>query len=269
MHDDPTEQVQEDIHHHATHGDGHGEEHAQGQGDAHGGGHGGHHGARWITAAALTAALLAALAAISAALSASHLTDSTLIRISANDRWNQYQAKSVKDSLTDVSLTNYAEQLALVGGDVTKLPDAVTKQHKSDLAKKAEYHRKAEEEEDAEDPKGMPGLSALALQDEKDSKDHLDTHETFELSETLFHISIAVVAIAVVAKRKEFWYVSMVGGVIGLGFFGKAMVYAPHEKLEKAKVVATQPGATTEKSDGKKAPEHAAPAGSAPAEHGG
>jgi hypothetical protein len=43
----------------------------------------------------------------------------------------------------------------------------------------------------------------------------------------LFHIAIAIVAISVVAKRKEFWYLSMVVSTIGVIFFAKAVLTAP------------------------------------------
>jgi threonine/homoserine/homoserine lactone efflux protein len=43
----------------------------------------------------------------------------------------------------------------------------------------------------------------------------------------MFHIAIAIVAIAVVAKRKEFWFLSMLGGVAGLLYFGSAAMHAP------------------------------------------
>jgi len=69
----PTEHVQEELHHHAAH--------AQEAGHSHG--HGG--GGKWITAAATTAAILAAFAAAGGALATRHLTQSMLIRIRAND----------------------------------------------------------------------------------------------------------------------------------------------------------------------------------------
>jgi hypothetical protein len=90
MSDDPTEQVQDEIHHRASHGD----------------------PSRWIVAAATTAAILAALAAGASALATSHLTQSTLIRIQANDDWNYYQAKSIKSSLLDAKL--YSAELSKV-----------------------------------------------------------------------------------------------------------------------------------------------------------
>ena len=44
--------------------------------------------------------------------------------------------------------------------------------------------------------------------------------------------ALGMVAISVVAKRKEFWYVSMIGGIAGLYFFGTAMAQAPAAPAE-------------------------------------
>ena len=182
----PTEHVQEEILHQASHG----------------------HGAKWITAAAATAAILAAFAAAGGALATRHLTQSTLIRIKANDDWSFYQAKSIKSSLLDAKI--YSAQLSKV------------EPRKADVDKKNKY---AEE---------MPEIQTAAKELEKLSKEHLETHETFEGAATLFHIAIAVVAISVVARRKEFWYLSMVGGVVGIFFFGKAFLHAPPPLKEEA-----------------------------------
>jgi hypothetical protein len=179
MSDDPTEDVQEHIHHHASHSE----------------------ASRWIVASAMTAAILAALAAGAGALATSHLTQSTLIRIKANDDWNYYQAKSIKSSLLDAKM--YSAQLSK------------TEPRKADLDKKNEY---AEQ---------MPAIQASAKSLEQLSKRHLESHETFEGAATLFHVAIAVVAVAVVAKRKEFWYVAMVGGAVGILIFAKALIQAP------------------------------------------
>jgi hypothetical protein len=179
MSDDPTEQVQEDIHHHARHGD----------------------PSRWVVGAAMTAAILAALAAAAGALATSHLTQSTLIRIKANDDWNYYQAKSIKSSLLELKI--YSAQLSKV------------EPRKADLDKKIEYGEQ------------MAGIQSSAKSLEELSRRHLESHETFEGAATLFHVAIAVVAIAVVAKRKEFWYVAMVGGAAGIIILGKALVQVP------------------------------------------
>jgi len=201
----PTEHVQEEIHHQASHGD----------------------GSKWIIASAMTAAILAAFAAAAGALATRHLTQSTLIRIQANDDWNYYQAKSIKSSLLDAKI--YSAQL-------TKADP-----RKSDIEKKNEYARQ------------MPEIQASAKRLEKLSKEHLETHEIFEGAATLFHIAIAVVAISVVAKRKEFWYVAMIGGAVGICVFGKALIQAP-AALKEEPEASSQPSSaephTPEKTSG-------------------
>jgi hypothetical protein len=194
----PTEHIQEELQHHASHGGG---------------------GEKWITAAATTAAILAALAATAGALATRHLTQSTLIRIKANDDWNFYQAKSIKSSLLDAKI--YSAQLSKV------------EPRKADIDKKAEYAVE------------MPEIQKTARELEKLSKEQLETHETFEGAATLFHIAIAVVAVSVVARRKEFWYLSMVGGAIGTFFFVKAFVQAPPPLKEEPEPAAAHSSAST------------------------
>lgn len=196
MSDDPTEQVQEDLHHHATHGG----------------------GSRWITAAATTAAILAAFAATTAALSTSHLTQSTLIRIKANDDWSYYQAKSIKASILDAKIYS---------AEVNKVEP-----RKADRDKKADYARE------------MPEIQARARDLEKLARAHLETHETYEGSATLFHIAIAIVAIAVVARRRAFWYLSIGVGAVGVFFLIEALVSAP-PRLKEEKEEAAKPTLST------------------------
>jgi len=231
MSDDPTEHAQEHIHHEAAHG----------------------HGPKWIVAAALTAALLAAFAAVSSSLATKHLTQSTLKRIEANDNWNYYQAKSIKSSIID------SREVAFSVLDPAHISPKAADQHKDDLKKKIEYAAKPEDEADRENPKGLAGLQKKADGLQTVSELHLNTHETYETSATMFHIAIAVVAISVVAKRKEFWYMSIIGGVIGLYFFGSALAHAPAEPHEPA----AEPAATAHVT-ATEAPAHASESKPAP-----
>ena len=50
------------------------------------------------------------------------------------------------------------------------------------------------------------------------SEVNLHIHESTERGVTLLHIAIAVVAIAVLTRRKPFWVLSMVFGLIGIAF---------------------------------------------------
>ena len=60
---------------------------------------------------------------------------------------------------------------------------------------------------------------------EKESRHLLRTHEALAVSVTLFQIAIAVGAISVLIKRKSFWSVSLVAGLIGVGFFLQALLF--------------------------------------------
>jgi len=192
MSHNPTEQVQEEIHHRAAH---EGHEEASGHNGVGG------QASNWITPAALTAALLAAFAAIAGALATTHLTESTHKRIESNDKWSYYQSKSLKNYLLDTK----AE--ILVALDRAAPADDLKKIAENNLEKK------------------QTKLEAEAL--ENLSKAHLRAHETFELAATMFHIAIAMVAISVVARRKLFWFVSMAIGAVGIYFFGAAFFHAP------------------------------------------
>jgi hypothetical protein len=137
-------------------------------------------GPRWITAAALTAAS----AAVGGGQSSGHLTEATHARIKMSDTWNEYKSKSIKNYV----LASEREMLKGLKADV---PKGLEDKYAANDAEKADLKKKAE---------GLNGQADA----------HLKSHESFERATMMFHIAIAVVAIAVVAKRKEFWWVSMV-----------------------------------------------------------
>jgi hypothetical protein len=152
----------------------------------------------WINWAAATAALLAALAAVSGAMSNGYLTSSGRNQIQSNDEWSQYQAKSIKATV----LRSKTEMLTALGKPESGI----------DRGKLQEYER------------DLGQIKERAEEREKNSDQDLSRHETIERGVTLFHIGIAVVAIAVLTKRKWFWYLSLLAGVVGLVFFVQAFV---------------------------------------------
>ncbi len=177
----------------------------------HRAGHPTHHtdesnSARWITAAAMTAALLAAFAAVTSALATTHLTEATHRRIESNDKWSYFQAKSLKSSLLETK------------GEILAALDH--KQSPSDLQRIGQYELEKKETR----------TEAEAL--EKLSMSHLRAHETFEMAATMFHISIAVVAISVVARKKVFWHISIALGIVGVAFFTVALIRAPADEAK-------------------------------------
>lgn len=147
---------------------------------------------RWINWAAATAAVLAGLAAVTGTLADSYLTNSTREQIQSNDDWTYYQAKSIKSAVLRAKM----ELVEAVG----KTPaDA-------DRGKLDEY------EHDLDKLKTQAEQSAAA------SEANLAGHEILQRGVTLFHIAIAVVAIAVLTKLRPFWYLSIAAGLAGIGF---------------------------------------------------
>ena len=69
----PTEQAQEDMHHHAEHS-----------------------GEKWVGWVALTAAFLAALAAVTGLKAGDHANEALFEQMLATDKWTEYQGQKIK-----------------------------------------------------------------------------------------------------------------------------------------------------------------------------
>ena len=165
----PIEESQEHIHHAAQHAN-----------------------VRWITYVALSSAILAVLAAVSALMSGHHANEAMILQIQSSDKWNYYQAKSIKATVLD-SRIQMIEQL-------NKKPPG------KDLEKLAEY--KTQQEEIAKEADKL----------QKESEAHLNLHNILARAVTMFQVAIAIGAIAALTRRKYFWYVSLCFGVFGCGF---------------------------------------------------
>jgi hypothetical protein len=153
---------------------------------------------QWILGVALTAALLAVLAAITALMAEHHANEAMLEQIRGSDKWNYYQAKGIKANL----LGTKTELLTALG----KTADP------KDLDKLEEYRKQQEAIKEEADEK------------ERASEGHLRQHTALSRSVTLFQVGIAVGAIAVLTKRKSFWFGSIVFGLVGVGLFLMALI---------------------------------------------
>ena len=162
----PTEQVQEEIHHHAEHS-----------------------AERWISGVALSSAIFAAFAAVSAMLSGHYSNEAMLEQIRASDSWAYYQAKGVK--------------AAVLGSKMDLLTAEGRKVSDTDREKFGEYKKDQQE------------ISDKAKELEKSSREFLDHHVVFARSVTLFQVAITVAAISVLTRRRKFWYVGIVLGLLG------------------------------------------------------
>jgi len=161
--------------------------------------HAEHSTERWILGVALSSALLAAFAAVASLLAGHNANEAVIAQIESSDQWSYYQSKSIKEA-------QLAGKLDILGALDKPVADA-------DKSKVAQYEKEREDvRKDAE-------------RLEKESQHLLRTHEALAVSVTLFQIAIAVGAISVLIRRKSFWSVSLVVGVIGVGFFLQALLF--------------------------------------------
>ena len=141
---------------------------------------------------ALTAAILAALAAVTALYAEHFATEAMLEQIQASDRWSEFQANSIKEKVIEATRKLFAK--------LKVEPDP------EDEAKLAEYKtEKGRNREKAEEF-------------EEESLKHLREHVPLSRGLTMFQVAIAVGAISVLTKRREFWFVCLAFGAIGVGF---------------------------------------------------
>ena len=147
----------------------------------------------WIIIVAFSSAITAALAAV-ASLKAGHTANEAMLaQIESANRWNYFQAKSIKAA----QLISKQDILAALGKSVNP----------ADTEKTQEYQRDQEEiKKEAE---------ALAVT----SRSYLKEHVTYSHSVTFFQISIAVSAMSVLVRRKSLWTISLLFAGTGLFFF--------------------------------------------------
>jgi hypothetical protein len=150
--------------------------------------HAEHGGPAWISWVALSTAILAVLAAIAGLLSGSHVNEAMMNQIQASDQWGYYQAKSIKAAVLEAKTT---------------LAEAATEKDKEKAAK---Y-----QEEQTE-------IKAEAEHKEEEAKSNFHKHEVFARGVTMFQIAIAIAAISALTKKRRYWFVSLVFGLVGVAF---------------------------------------------------
>jgi len=138
---------------------------------------------RGSMAIAISTALMAVFAALSSLLAGHHADEAVIEQIRASDQWAFFQAKGIKDEI--LSLSNIPEKAAR------------SAKYKSE---QAEIQQKAKESEEA-------------------SHAHLEHHSVLARAVTLFQISIAVSAIAILTRKRMLWFVSLGISCVGLFFF--------------------------------------------------
>jgi uncharacterized membrane protein len=155
---------------------------------------------KWIMGVALTTALFAVFAAVTALLAEHHANEAMIEHIERANQWSYYQAKSIKEKLLKMKVA------LLSANDKNWKPDP---EDSSDLEKYKEERQDIEKE---------------AREKEAAAKAHLKHHMFLSLSVTMFQVAIAVGAISVLTRRRNFWFAGLAFGAVGLVLLGYGLV---------------------------------------------
>jgi Domain of unknown function (DUF4337) len=147
-----------------------------------------HSGETWISWVALSTAILAVLAAIAGLLSGRHANEAMMSQIEASDQWSYYQAKSIKASVLDAKMS-----LSAAPNEADRTNAARYEEEQNEIKKEAEAKQ-------------------------AEAKSNFHQHEVFARSVTMFQIAIAIAAISALTKKRRFWIVSLLFGIVGCVF---------------------------------------------------
>lgn len=146
---------------------------------------------RWGLYVAVSTAIMAVLAAVGSLLAGHHSNEALISQLKASDQWAFYQAKGIKYEVLHT---------------VTRLDksNASSDEIKGEMARykseQAEIKEKAEEAQ-------------------KESDLHLAKHVAIARCVTLFQVSIALSAVAMLTRRRFLWYLSMAITLTGMVLF--------------------------------------------------
>jgi len=159
----------------------------------------------WLKWVALTTTILAVCTAIGSLKGGGYSTQVQLMTTQENDRWSYYQAKSVKQHLTEMELDLFKLELlkndaaplkAQIQGKMKSLEDNIVRYDKEKAATKTE----------AEDISKAQGV--------------LKRHGgNFGLSVMFFQIAIMLSAIGSLLKQRAAWICGLIIGVAGFVYF--------------------------------------------------
>ena len=170
-----------------------------------------HEGGSFLKRIALTTAILAAFAAIASLRAGATVnealvlkTEATRLQAEASDQWAYYQAKGLKAAVQEASATSW---LAMGKEPPTKYLD----EQKRYTGEQAEIRKKAEEKERQRDEKS------------KEADKLIHHHHGFASAVALFQVSIALGAVAALARERLVWFGSMGMGLVGIVLFAKRL----------------------------------------------
>ena len=152
----------------------------------------------WTKYVSLTVVIMAVIAATASQMAGGYGGKVQISQVKATDEWAHYQAKSIKQNLYEVALTQLATQAD------TNSP-AFQKSKKAFESKIATYESE------------KSGLQKIAKDFEEDRNTAGIKGKHMSLAVSLFSVAIAIASICLVTKKRPLWFISM--GLAAFGIF--------------------------------------------------
>lgn len=157
----------------------------------------------YISKVSITVAVLAVLAAGAGSLETvengraiTESSDAVLAQDKATDAWNEYQADSLKRHMYDIAAENGLTHFRQDSKDQRAAQDKA-RANAGDAEKERDIH-----------------IAASAR--------HEQRHHWLTGAATLVEIGIALSTVAIITRRRTFWYAALSLGVLGAALFGAA-----------------------------------------------
>lgn len=155
-----------------------------------------------IAALAVVTAIVGSIESLETAGAILESNKATLIQAQASDQWAYYQAKGIKKRVDELS--------AQMGGP---------------SAEKAAEKAKAEGDDQKEISEKAKELEKQRDEARAGAEVHEARHPKLTLAAALLQISIAISTVAIITRRRIFWYAAMSAGAVGAAIAAWAMLF--------------------------------------------
>ncbi|PWB76333.1 DUF4337 domain-containing protein [candidate division GN15 bacterium] len=170
----------------------------------------------WLNYLALTTVVLAVCATLSTFKGSSFSTRSVINQNLAANQWSYFQSKSIKGYMFDLQKEMLELQL------ITQAPQ-LTSPAVDTVRQRIDEYRRNIARYDSE----KVAITADAKKYE-DIRDYSQAHSrVFGIAVIYLQLGILLSSIAALLKKRRVWYVGLVLGVIGLGYFAYAWLPFP------------------------------------------
>jgi hypothetical protein len=146
---------------------------------------------------AFTMSVLAVLVAVTTVLGHRTHTQAILLQSSADDRWNEYQARHIRAHDTELASDLLSVQTAIDKVEATKLEQ----KWKDALAKSTKDQKEAQEE-------------AHAFEEQVELAEHKANR--FDLAEALLEIGLVITSVTLLTRSRIYWYFGFVFAIGGI-----------------------------------------------------